>query len=151
MMNGQEYHATPGKTLRRKMAEEIRGSWQGRLLATATGKMGAVCLVMLAHTYYEAMDVLLRVVLPGVSITPPCLTGTARIAHTGKVMCSAIDENGIFNLGIPVFDSEDELTGEFRKIADKLKLTDDERVELFKAVQNWVTADYRIKPSVEHS
>jgi len=138
------------RALRSKHAQELRDSWQGRLLAEAPGKLGAVSLVVLAHSYYEAMDVLMRVALPGVKVQPPCLTGTGYIDVSGKVICDMRSKAGLICPCI-VFDSEAELVGEFRRLADRMKLSDADRRELFAAVSRWVSQDQRIKPSVEYS
>ncbi len=150
-MNGEEVTLTPSKVLRSKLAEELRESWQGRLLAMSKGKIGAITLVILANAYPDAMDVLMRVILPGVQVKPPCFQGNARISRTGSVVCNVLGENGIVHLNVEAFANPSELVNEYRRMADSLKLADGERLEMFLAIQKWITGDYRIKPSVEYT
>jgi hypothetical protein len=37
----------------------------------------------------------------------------------------------------------------FRRLADRLKLNDADRIELFKCVQRWVVADRRLDPTFD--
>lgn len=143
MMHVNGHAADP---LWKKHAQDIRDTWQARCLAHASGQMGPVMMCVLAHSYFEALDILMRVVFPGVKIAPPCFTGTAHITDTGRVVCNMIDADGAMIIGVTVFEREDQLTGEFRRMADRLKLNDGERKALFEAVQDWVVADHRIKP-----
>ena len=45
--------------------------------------------------------------------------------------------------------SELALRNDFRRLADKIKLSDADRVELFAAVKNWVVADRRLDPTMD--
>jgi hypothetical protein len=152
MMNGHTAvsYSRESRSLASKDAGRLRETWQAKVLAAASGRMGAVVVTMLAHTYYEVMDVLLRIVFPGIVVKPPCFTGTASITHDGRVICNMLDRDGDLIIGVTIFASEDKFVLAFRRLADRLKLDDDDRKALFEAVQNWVTADHRIKPSVEH-
>lgn len=131
-----------------KQARDLRDMWQGRLLAQARGKQGAVLLSVLAHSYpIEAMKVLLGVVFPGFeSISAPFYCSAARIARNGKVCAHMIGKRGEFMRNTVVADSVEELQGDFRRLADRARLSDSERVELFKVLQKWLVADFRVKP-----
>ena len=37
----------------------------------------------------------------------------------------------------------------FRRLADRLKLSDSDRIEMFKYVQRWVVADRRLDPTFD--
>ena len=106
---------------------------------------------MLAHSYYEAMDILVRICWPGFKVEPPCLTGVARIAVTGNVVCNMWATHNIMREDVEIFRNEGELIATFRGLADTLKLNDRDRRALFGAVQHWVSRDDRIAPSVEYS
>ena len=87
----------PDDILVAKQAQELRDGWQVRaLIATRRRPIGMVVLSMLAHTYDDAMPVLLRVAFPGfTSIAPPFLTTCARIDKTGAVfLCKASGSPG---------------------------------------------------------
>ena len=45
---------------------------------------------------------------------------------------------------VKVFDTEGELIREFRTLADKLKLDDDDRKAMTDTVKKWLIADHRI-------
>ena len=48
-----------------------------------------------------------------------------------------------------LYRSEMSLRNDFRRLADQLKLCDEDRVELFAAVQRWVVADRRLDPLMD--
>lgn len=125
-------------------AKQLRDKWQARALAASTGKLAAVVLVVLFHNYRDAMPVLLRVVWPDFrDIAKPFLCSGATVQISGRVTCEMIDRDGNKKV-VALYRSEDEMIGEFRKLADGLKLDDAERVEMFGAIRNWVVADLRV-------
>lgn len=131
-------------------AQALRETWQGRCLATATGKTGAVLLSVLAHNYDGAMLALLKVVFPGFkSITAPFFCTAGKVAKTGHVVADMVTKTGKIAKDFPVYRNEIELRGDFRRLADGLKLSDPERVELFAAVKRWVVADRRLDPNMD--
>ncbi len=142
------------KALRSKEAAEIRESWQYKLLKT-TGckdKIGAVSLVVLAHSYYEAMETMLRLVFPGFKrLNCPLLTGTAKVMPAGQIVCDMHKTPSTVLRNVLLYDSQDELIDEFRGMADKMKLNDQDRIDMFAAVQRWVSQDRRLAPSVEYA
>ncbi len=151
MMNGATW-SHEARRLRSKEANEIRESWQAKLLSVARGRTAAAALVILAYSYYEAMDILCRVVWPGfIKLKPPLLSGPGKIVGTGQVVCDMVDAAGYITRNVAVYESEDELKSEFRRIADALALEDEQRTEMFDAIKRWVAADYRIAPNVEYA
>lgn len=145
MMNGADYSAE-ATVLRSRHAQQLRDDWQCRLLAETRGKAAAVVLVMLANMYYEALEVMLRVVFPGfVQIKPPLYTGFATIKPTGVVVCDYMDADQHVYRNVIVYDSEDDLIKEFRDIADRLKFSDEDRAAMFAMIKKWVSRDERIK------
>lgn len=126
-------------------AKALRDTWQARCLAESKGKTAAVVLAVLFHSYGTAMPVMLRVVYPGFrDIAKPFFCSGATIFHTGKIGCDMIDRAGKKQRNVLIFESENELIKEFRDLADRLKLSDAERVELTGAVKRWVVADLRV-------
>jgi hypothetical protein len=145
----------------RRHAQDLRQTWQGRALAAALAageyavprdKLGMCMLSVIAHNYddTDALPVLLRVVLPGFrSIGVPFLCSAAKIAKTGDVMADVIARGGRRFKNQRLFRSTRAMEGEFRRFADRLRLTDAERVEMFGAVKRWVVCDFRLDPNMD--
>lgn len=140
-------------------AEDLRQTWQGRLMRAvpwdcAAGlvrprdKMAAVVLSVLAQSYEGGMWALMCVMFDRfVSIVPPFFTTCAKISRHGKIYADMTTKSVDEVVRVIVFKSEREMEGEFRRLADRLKLSDDDRRELFGAVKRWIVCDYRINPN----
>lgn len=132
----------------RRHAQDLREVWQARVLAAARGEMGVYVLSVLAHNFDDAMPTLLRVVFPGfTSIAAPFLGSAARIRKHGQIVADMVHRDGRIEKDRVIFASEAACQSAFRRIADELKLSDDDRRGLFAAVQKWIVADYRIDPN----
>jgi hypothetical protein len=130
-------------SLSSKAAGDLRNTWQARLLAVAKGTEQAVSLIILAQEWPNAMDALLRVVFPGFTdLKRPFLIGYARIWTNGAVLCPAMFHDG--KRTVRLYDNPQQLNDAFRNLADKLKLDDGDRADLFRVLKRWVVADHRI-------
>lgn len=127
----------------------MRETWQGRLLAHATGKMGAVALSVIAHNYDDDLIPLLHAVFGGARVALPAFCSAGKVAKTGHVCADLATRHGEIVRMAAVFRSTRQMEGEFRKLADRLKFDDADRTEMFKAVRNWVVADYRLDPTMD--
>lgn len=134
-----------GKQALAKMAaEQLRVGWQCQCLRGARGRVGAVIMAVLFNEYADHMPVLLRVAFPGfIDIALPQFTGCAAIAKNGKVICGLIDRDRNKRVEV-VYDSDDEMVGDMRRLADRLKLNDTDRIALMAAVKRWVVMDARV-------
>lgn len=138
----------------RKQANEIRGVWQGRVLEAAQGRMMLVVASMLAHAYPDHFHVLLITAKPmlwnadlGVP-RPPFLASIGKINHSGRIVADYLPfEGGLKLIDKVVFADTDDFQNELRKLADRVKLPDDDRVQFFTCAQNWIGADRRIDPT----
>lgn len=138
-------------------AAVLRESWQGRVLARALrddgspiDPIGGVVLSVLAHNFDEAMPVLLRVMFPGfTSVQLPFLCSAGKIAKTGQVCADMVTRDGQIMKMQAFFRNMRAMEREFRKLADRLKFTDQERVALFAAVRRWVVCDFRVDPNMD--
>jgi hypothetical protein len=136
--------------IEKTVAFDLRGSWQVRALAEARGHTGMVLMSVLAHTYDEAMAVILPLAVPGFTEPSlPCLVSAAKVAKSGAVIADVIDRMGRRVKDAVVYRTETALRDDFRRLADRLKLNDPDRVELFKCVQRWVVADRRLDPTFD--
>lgn len=133
-----------------RLAFDLRATWQARCLTHAKGKTGAVMLSVLAHNFDDAMLTLLQVCFPGfTSITAPFLSTAGKVQKNGAVTADMVERNGAIRKDAVLYRNETELRDDFRRLADELKLSDDERKGLFAAVQKWVVCDFRIDPNLD--
>jgi len=127
-----------------KHADEIRELWQSRALRESQGKLRRVLVTVIAKEYPGALVTLLKVTFPGfVDLDPPILTGYAAIAPDGAIACDMLDRDGQ-RKRVKVYDSENDMLYALRMLADNLKLSDKNRVEMFTIVGKWVASDQRI-------
>ena len=128
--------------------DELRQGWRGRLLAKARGKTGAVLLSVITHQLEEYSIPLLKAVWPGfIEPSLPCLCSAGRIAKSGAIYATILSEMGRENRVL--YKSEIEMRDDFRRLADRVKLTDNERILMFASLQNWIVADYRLDPTMD--
>lgn len=139
--------------LEKRLAFDLRATWQCRALAGTEGKLQAVVMSVLAHNYDEAMPALMTLAIPGFQVgrTPirhAIYCSAARVDKAGRVVADMVTRNGRKIKNSVVFTSEVQMQGVFRRLADKMKLPDDQRIEMFHAVQRWVVADRRLDPTM---
>ena len=65
------------------------------------------------------------------------------------IVADMITKWGTLQKRYVIFDDEKQMEGVFRRLADRLKLSDGERVDLFLAARHWVKADQRLDPSFD--
>jgi hypothetical protein len=137
----------------RRQVHELRELWQAKVLLAAEGKMARVVLSVLAHCYGDAdLLTLLHACFPGFQgLSLPQLTTAGKIAKNGKVCADvALADGTVLKMGL-LFPSERRMEYEFRKLADKCKLDDDDRNELFVCLRKWVVCDYRLDPTMDYA
>lgn len=126
-----------------KSAQELRDEWPVRALVEAKGTLLAVVVVVLAQEWPTILPVLLRVAFREFrDLKRPFLTGYAHVWTNGSVLCHAMFDDG--KRLIKIFDTAEQMNREVRDLADKLKLSDRDRGELFRIVKRWVVRDHRI-------
>jgi hypothetical protein len=136
----------------RMTGEELRQSWQGRALVLterASPKLCRALMSVLADNYDQTMPFLLHAVFGSASITTPFLCTSPKINKAGRVVADLITKYGTKQKNYVIFDDEKQMEGVFRKLADRLKLSDAERIDLFLAVRFWVKADQRLDPAFD--
>jgi hypothetical protein len=112
--------------------------------------MAAVLLSVLAHNFDDAMPILLRIAYPGfTSIAAPFYCTAGKLAKSGQIVADVVTTDGQIVKDAKVFDSEIQMRDAFRRLADRMKLSDSDRVEMFKCVQRWVVADRRLDPNFD--
>lgn len=135
--------------LMEQRAGELRDTWQGRALAEIQGPFRAVLMSVLAHNFEGAIYTLCAVVIPNFdgSMPAPYLTTAAKISKTGAIVADVCERDGTIKEEV-IFVSETQMRDTFRKLADRLKLSDADRIEMFKCAQRWVVADRRLDPTM---
>jgi hypothetical protein len=137
--------------LEKKLAFDLRASWQAKVLEGTKGPARMVVMSVLAHTYDEAVFTLCAAVFPDFdgSLRPPFLTTAAKIDKEGRIVADMVDERGVIHKDTVLFPTEMSLRDSFRTLADRLKLNDVDRIELLKCAQRWVVADRRLDPTFD--
>lgn len=69
---------------------------------------------------------------------------------TNYVVADVVTKSGQYVKNHLLFLNKKAMEGQFRILADRLKLTDAERVELFDAVKRWVVCDYGLAANREN-
>lgn len=132
---------------------DLRASWQVRMLVATSGIDRAVVMSVLAHNYDAQMPYVLTAAFkwyvgPRTEMPLPSLTSAARIAKTGAIVADVVDRQGRKRKDQVIFRNEIKLRDSFRRLADHLKLSDHDRVEMFNALKRWVVADRRLDPTM---
>lgn len=136
----------------RMAGEELRQSWQGRALALTEIEAPKLCRVLmslLADNYDDAMPFLLHAVFGSCAITVPFLCSSPKINKSGRIVADLITKWGTMQKNHVVFDDEAQMEGVFRRLADRLKLSDAERIDMFACIHHWVKADQRLDPTMD--
>lgn len=129
-----------------KNAHEIREMWQSRALREARYVTAFVLGCAMMNEYSAFMPLLLRVTFPDFKdVRLPALTGYATIWPSGRITCMLIDTNRR-RRPVQVYDDESHMLYDFRALADRLKLKDGERQEMFDVLKKWIVRDMRVGP-----
>ena len=134
-----------------KIGDELRDLWQVRALAHADGKLQRVLLIALYKEYPADILILLRVAFGQIEIPNVMYTDYAAILPNGHVACEQkVRENGLVWKGfVKVYDSENRFLYDARRLADKLKLNDADRTDMFRVLKKWIAKDMRVDPNGE--
>jgi len=132
-----------------RLALDLRDTWQGRCVQAAHGRAAMVLMSALCHSYEEAAPILYALIFPNHGkVAAPYLESCGRIAKNGTITAKVRGRNGLVTEEV-IYRNEIALRDEFRRIADQLKLSDADRIELFGAIQRWVVADRRLDPTMD--
>ena len=132
------------------MGENILDSWQAKILLHSDGKLWKICLSVIAHSHDRSMLRLLEALFPGfVSIDAPFLCSAAKIAKTGHVCADVCTRDGKIIRMFVIFRTTKNMEAAFRRLADKAKLNDADRIDMFEAAKRWVVSDFRLDPNMD--
>lgn len=132
-----------------RLALDLRDTWQGRCVAVARGRTAMVLMSALCHSYEEAAVLLYALIFPNHGkVMAPYLESCGKIAKNGTIVAKVRGRNGLVTEQV-IYHNEAALRDEFRRLGDELKLSDEDRIELFGAVRRWVVADRRLDPTMD--
>src|SRR5262245_11280218 len=108
---------------------------------------------MLAHSYpTEPVLVLLQAVFPEFDvIKPPFLASAGRIAKDGTIRADVMmsDRDAAPTRNVIIYDNEIQMRDVFRRFADRIGLSDADRVQMFICLRKWIVADQRLDPTMD--
>lgn len=127
-----------------KKAGELREMWQSRMLVACDGLERAILVRMFIKAYKDAIKILLAATFPGFrDLGLPQIIGHAKIAPSGRVIAEVLEKNRSIRTHI-LFETQEQMRARFAHIADRIKLNDFDRIELFTMLQGFVVADLRV-------
>jgi hypothetical protein len=128
--------------------------WQARMIrATERDRLGPIVLSVLAESSTEMEMFIFLCLVYGEAfkgLRGPHLVSAAKISKRGCIVAD-VKRQGRKTRNAIIFVSEQHMETEFRKLCDRLKLADAERIEFFNMVQKWVVADYRLDPRMDRN
>lgn len=129
-----------------KHKHELLDMWPAKVLRAAEGRRAFV-LSVLANVYdAEGIAVLLKLT-QGNAVPPiPGYTTTGTIDRRGLVMSRYVGQDGMVRPTVAFFNLL-EFQSVLRRIADRAKLSDQEREEFFAVARKWIKADNRQDPN----
>lgn len=135
----------------KKLEAELRDTWMSRALReTQREHIGMIMLSVIAHNFDGALLTLMEATFPGFkSIEPPFLCTAAKVAKNGAIVADMVNRFLCIEKDVWLYPNETALRDDCRRLADRMNLSDDERIEMFKCVQRWVVADRRLDPTMD--
>ena len=134
----------------RRFETGLRESWRGRVLAESKGPTQDVVLSIMAHNFAGAILTLCQVVWPGFVGLEAGFVSAGRIDKSGRVVADYGHRNGTITKDMVVYRSDVEYRDAMRRLADRLKLSDQDRLEFFTCVKRWLVADRRLDPTMDY-
>lgn len=130
---------------------ELRESWRGRVLAGAKGPTQDVVLSIMAHNFAGAILTLCQVAWPGFVGLEQGFVSAGKIDKSGRVVADYGNKNGSITKDMVVYRSDLHYRDDMRRLADRMKLDDQERLEFFTCVKRWLVADRRLDPTMDYA
>jgi hypothetical protein len=128
-----------------QLETELRESWRGRVLAECK-----TSLSIMAHNYAGAILTLCQCVWPGFVGLESGFVSAGKIDKSGRVVADYGNKKGTITKDRVVYRSDVHYRDDMRRLADRLKLNDQDRLEFFTCVKRWLVADRRLDPSMDY-
>lgn len=143
--------------------QDLQESWQAKVLRETCamaefgvlkpkGKLGGVVLSIFAHGLdADGLVFILQATFPDFySIGAPFLGSAAKIDKAGRIVADAVLRDGTAPVKDHVlFRCAREMEAALRRLADRCRLSDTDRLKLFVAAKQWVVADRRLDPNMD--
>ena len=125
-----------------------RDMWEAKVLLAGKGRICRVAMSVISRYWGDdttRLRALFGLVWPGFTAPrTPFIGSGGRIMKDGTVCADMIVNDGHdIARNFVLYPTLKDLEGAFRRLADGIKLSDADRVDLFSAVQNWISVDYR--------
>lgn len=122
--------------------EAVLATWQARVLRGTRGKLGHVLLQAMKNEYIGVTETSWATLLRWINrpYGYPRFVGHARVEQSGRVTSMTLQPDFSFQR-VSVYRNKDEFVGDMRMVADALKLSDLERVEMFALLGRWIPED----------
>jgi len=138
----------------RRHAADLRETWQGRALAATLGRpMGLVLQSVIAEVYdAEVLATLMYCVddeFEG-AITGTFICSRAKVDRYGHVVADVVyGGDPVKSRDVVIFKDELSMRDMFRRLADHLRFSDRDRLEMFACLKRWCPSDMRIDPTMD--
>lgn len=116
--------------IKETLVDRAMQGWQARALVFTQGQKSQLGAILLAVTKNEPSR-------------GPKFGPHAYILENGLIVTNMIDRNNIAHACVSVC-TVGQYIHAFHGMADKLKLTDDERAAMFRLAREWIRDDYRV-------
>ena len=133
-----------------RAVRELKAAWQCRVLAGSRGHSRSIVASILAHNFDGAILTIMQTTFPGFERQqPPFLCSAGRIDKQGYVIADVWEASDRISRNQVIYVNDIAYRDAMRKVADKAKLTDQERLEFFTCVKRWLVADLRLDPTMD--
>lgn len=133
-----------------RFERELREGWQCRVLVEAKGHSRAVIASILAHSFDGSILTIMQAAFPRFEkVKPPFISSAGRIDKTGRVVADVWEKDNSISKNQVMYPNDIAYRDAMRRLADRLKLSDQERLEFFTCVKRWLVADLRLDPTMD--
>lgn len=131
-----------------RRARQFREGWQCRVLKKSRDSR-AVVLSILAHNFEDAILTICQAIWPDFAGLDRGLISAGKIDKAGRVVADYAEKDGSITANKVIYNNDIEYRDDMRRIADRLKLSDQDRLEFFTCVKRWLVADLRLDPTMD--
>lgn len=129
---------------------ELREGWHCRVLKTARGHERAIVASILGHAFEGSILTIMQATFPGFQkAKPPFLCSAGRVDKSGQVIADVWEKDDTISKNQVMYVNDIAYRDAMRRLADQIKLSDQDRLEFFTCVKRWLVADLRLDPTMD--